>query len=755
MKTKRVLRKIAALSTSAAFLGATMTGALALSYTLADYPSPFVTNGVFSGVIAVGQDAAASDTIGQSVLLADLQTKAVSPSGGTTVTVSGGVTEDIPLGSNISDAQSYTLDVELGDDDVNSLLDGTITFQSSDYDTEELVEVNQAGNAVTVETSLTSSEDDYQTDVVMEVARDSIKYYYAFSETIQPNLTTTANPLEIKFLGKNLKITTISDTDDTKFTAQVGAEYFLNSGDSVVSEGKTVKLSRVGSGGAVVVDVDGVTETISSSSTKTVNGVEITNDETFYDSNNQAASAATLIVGKDAQETYKDGDAYVGQDKDDPDWVWNANNLNGKSATTTSTTAEFTGPYIGVENDFIFNDDSDNPPKIGECIDLPNNYVTICLDSLTVSDDNYATYTIEFDNSADLSDADGGLSSAKTVFISTSQSEGLVIDTSDLTIVNGTSTSDIKTDKIWLYVSGGSTISEQGNLSGNETQAGVFYKDVNDNKVKLAGAVTYTQASGPIASFAHINYDNTKDTDIRLYLDAAADDSALINLTLVPFHSTDLPEYNDNVTIIFGTSSSIFNSLGATASSEEANELLWFGAHSAGAITQQTLGTKDEDHRTRYGIIIRDPKSHGSSDEVVLDVPGDQVQANVVVKGTSASSSSSGGSVVVNPIPSTASALSQEVTSATAQNLIVVGGPAVNPLAASVFGLTASDFTPNEATVRLADNGNNVAMLVAGYSAVDTRNAAEAVAAGKLSGLNKVEAKVTSPSQVVGTYTVQ
>src|SRR3989344_6382975 len=222
MKTKRVLRKIAALSTGAAMLGATMTGALALSYTLADYPAPFIKSGIFSGVIAVGQDAAASDTIGQSVLLADLQVKAVSPSGGTTVSVSGGVTEDIPLGSNISDSQSYTLDVELGDDDISNLLDGTITFQSSDYDVEELVEVNQAGNAVTVQTSLTSSEDDYQTDVILEVARDSIKYYYVFSETIEPNLTTSANPLEIKFMGKNLKITSISNSDNTKFTAQVG-----------------------------------------------------------------------------------------------------------------------------------------------------------------------------------------------------------------------------------------------------------------------------------------------------------------------------------------------------------------------------------------------------------------------------------------------------------------------------------------------------------------------------------------------------
>ena len=99
--------------------------------------------------------------------------------------------------------------------------------------------------------------------------------------------------------------------------------------------------------------------------------------------------------------------------------------------------------------------------------------------------------------------------------------------------------------------------------------------------------------------------------------------------------------------------------------------------------------------------------------------------------------------------------MSEELTSASAQNLIVIGGPAVNPLANSVFGLTRADFTPNEAMVKLADNGAKVALLVAGYSAVDTRNAAEAVAAGKLAGLAKAEAKVVSTTQTVGSYTVE
>ncbi|MBI2508185.1 hypothetical protein HYV89_04485 [Candidatus Woesearchaeota archaeon] len=634
-------------------------------------------------------------------------------------------------------------------------MDGTITFQGAEYDIEEFLEINQAGNKVSVDTSLTSSEDDYQTDVVLEVARDAIKYYYAFSEAIQVNKTTSSDPLSIKFLGKTLKITDVDDDTDGKFTAYVGSEYFMDSGDSVVVNGKTVKLVRVGSAGAIVVDVDGVTETISSGSTKTVNGVEIVNDETFYDSNNQAASSASLILGKDAQETYKDGDAYAGEDKDNPDWVWNVSNIQASTTSTTpSTTAEFTGPFFGIENDFIYNDDSDNPPKIGECIDLPNNYVSICLDSLTVSDDNYATYTFEYESSADLSQAIGTLTAAKTIQVKTPQTEGLVIKGSNLGRFNGTA-KDIKTKEIWFYAAE-SNSAVAIDVGSNSTDLGVFYKDADDSKVKFAGLIFMNDSAGAgQARPIEINYDNSKDTDLQMFFDFA--DSGLVgsnsvDITLVPYHSTNLPDYNDNITMQFNLSSGSFNGLGATATSEEAAELVWTQPDSG---TATNLGTKDEDHRTRYGIIIRDPKAHGSSDEVVIDIPGDQVEANVVVKGTTAKSTSSGGSVVVNPIPSSAAALSEEVTSASAQNLIVIGGPAVNPLANSVFGLTRGDFTPNEAMVKLADNGANVALLVAGYSAVDTRNAAEAVAAGKLAGMSKAEAKVVSTTQTVGSYTVE
>jgi len=46
--------------------------------------------------------------------------------------------------------------------------------------------------------------------------------------------------------------------------------------------GKNIELIDVGSGGSVIVSVDGVQDTISASATKNINGVEITNKWTYY-----------------------------------------------------------------------------------------------------------------------------------------------------------------------------------------------------------------------------------------------------------------------------------------------------------------------------------------------------------------------------------------------------------------------------------------------------------------------------------------
>lgn len=730
MQVLKTLKKVAAIGTGVAMLGATLTGAMALD--LSEYPAPFVTAGAYddSNVFVVGAAANAADSIGVADITSAMQfeSKTCTASGGT-VTVSGGITEDIPLGDAVgSNRTSVVFEKEIEDDDIDTMFDGEITFKSADYDVRDILVLGQADKFTRVMTSLTSAEDDYQTDIVLETDVDAIKYYYVFDETIEPNASSADEPLEIKFLGKTLRITAIDATDNSKFTAQVGTEYFMDVGDSVEVDGKTVTLDNVGESSAVIVDVDGVKESISTAITEIVNGIEVKVQDTFYETT-KAQRSATLVIGKDAVETYKDGDAYIGEDTDDPNWVWNTNNLNTKTSTTTSMTAEYTGPYLGIENDFVWNDDSDNPAGVGECIDLPNNYLRICLDSLTVSDTSYKTYTFEIDTDSDLSEADGGTTTAASaLYIHTNQAEGIKIKTSGGSITANITSTDPKSDKVWIWQALNGT-------GGEDTTMGVYYEDSNGH-TQLATSIDEAAVNGD--TILEINYDNTKGDDMPIKIYSAdlvpGNDIAL---TLDPYDSTYLPSHNDMINMTWSATDWAFTSLGDTASSEEAGELTWTGSGDAAllgeAIATVNLGTKDEDHRTRYGIIVRDPKAHGASDEVVLEIPSNQVQANVVIKGSAAVTSSGDETCTVAEI-TPVTKLDTEIAGSEANyNLILVGGPCVNNAIAAVSGLgmaKCEDWTmkAGEGIIKLAANGNKVAMLVAGTTADDTRRAAKVVA---------------------------
>src|SRR3989344_9083117 len=335
-KIKSIIKKVGAISTGAAFLGATLTGALAAD--LNEYPVPFVdlTAKRFDYLGVVGSDSAAVDNLGLADITAGLSAvKVPGTSSGGTISVVGGVSETVPLGSNI--AEKNQLDKELTDADVSSLLDTTISFQGTDYDVSEVVELGVFNlNNVSVETGLSATDDDYKDGVVLEAVTDSIKYYYKFDESIQVNKTSSSDALDIKFLGKALKITKIDAAN--KFTANVGAEYYMQVGDSVSVEGKEVKLVDVGSGGNVIVTVGGVQDVVSADATKTINGLEIKNDDTFY-TDTKAERSAWLVVGTDATESYTDGDPYVGEDEDDPAWIWDIGNLNTIGTTQIANNA--------------------------------------------------------------------------------------------------------------------------------------------------------------------------------------------------------------------------------------------------------------------------------------------------------------------------------------------------------------------------------------------------------------------------------
>lgn len=610
---------------------------------------------------------------------------------------------------------------------------------------------------MSVETGLTTTDDDYKDKVVMEANTDSIKYYYRFDETIQVNKTKSSDALDIKFLGKSLKITSIDSA--TKFTANVGAEYYLGIGDSVEVNGKEVKLVDVGSGGNVIVTIAGVQDVISADTTKTINGLEVKNDDTFY-TDTKAERSAWLVVGSDATESYSDGDPYVGEDEDDPIWIWDIGNLNSNTATTVSNavTAEInatnSGPAFGVELDHNYRDGSDESAiEIGGCIDLPNNYVSICLDSLNVADDDYMDLTFELLEGIDLTSDSRvtGLSNANVLHVKSGKTDGIkLLSGNGLTNI----TTNKETNELWLTT--------------NE----MFYYDKDLKKKAFAGNAT----DG--VGFAEIQFEDTKSTNLilnrtfgtTLPVTSESDLYGIgvnrtwsLNIESLGDTTDDLRANIDTIRTFWTNASRNINSLGASKSSEEAGEVAWLIRVSNGVSNGTNLGTKDENHRTRYGVVVKDPKSAGASDNVQFKIPSDQVQANVVVKGLSVaggSTSASSGSALATYDLAPSGMLDTQVTTPANYNLILVGGPAVNKLSAQFLGVTypaygeASGLKSGEALLSLKDNGDKVALIVAGWAGEDTQRAAtvlknyEAYKSKLMGSEVKVSGTIASPTIV-------
>ena len=294
-------------------------------------------------------------------------------------------------------------------------------------------------------------------------------------------------------------------------------------GDVIDVNGKQAKLAQVGSNGAIIVEVDGQLEVIQRSGTKEINGVQVTNQESFYDSNNLLNNIAEVVIGEQSLRTIVDGEYYSTSNQQ---WRWNIGGLTSATSTLTATDTEFSGPFIGIENEIEYSSDSDNPPKTGECINLPENYINICLDGL--SSKSYTDVDINIDT-VDLTEAGGGASEQAIHFKATNNklrvsgtrtnemwitsdnrlyyySSGIKLGTFDGTNVGKIENLDLKkdgstytilssqaNDNVAFAFSGSSlstiTWNERNIKSSNGkliTKHGINVKDINDDELSLS-----------------------------------------------------------------------------------------------------------------------------------------------------------------------------------------------------------------------------------------------------------------------------
>ncbi len=715
---KKFIRKVAAVGAGVAMLGSTFGGALAAD--LADLPSPFIgSNGQYAStamVIGSSEDAAARTTLvnyfdGMVETAAGLGTQIV--------------TEEIKLQENV--ATSSGLDTVYDDSDSTIFDDGEVSVGGSSYDYHTELQITNTANNFDMETSLTSSDDKYELDPKLEIKKDAIRYCYVFDEAINISAqVSTSNPFDMQFLGKSVRIDTVSDNDT--FIAQVGDSWSGHPGEMYTGNGITMEVISV-DGTSAIIDFGGDQRTIAEAGTVSKGEIDVYLDTAIAGVGSASEAVATFIIGEDARLTVNSGDKYTDYcspadghgdpdcDKNNPDWVWNFGGLTDNAVSGAVND-------ICVENDFEAYNFNKDPAGIGEYYGLPGGYAYVGVDSLNVASDDYMTVEMftETGNTEDLSNAGAFPTSAIVLTITASESEGLVLDESGFT--SEILTGDTKTDEIYVW-----TNTTFAGTANNATL--FFYKDSN-NAVQHAGNISYHAAA--TVNWGYLNYKNTKSTDVLLssYGKPGTDDGYYVGF--VPDNSSDA---NDNLWFrIQSANATDGNYLGfGDTDDAESDEVIW-GATLTPTTTSATTGTtnifagaKKYDLLTGYGLQISDTDSSGDDDSFTIKVPGDQVKANVAIYEGGAATTTS------------ADLLDATESTTGYTNLILVGGPCVNSLTAEFMGLTfpaceaASGIAQDKAIIEFVDMGSQTALVVAGWEKADTQRAATKIAAGEAAAI--------------------
>ena len=176
MKLIKTVKRILALSTGAVMVGATVMGASAAN--LNEFPSPWIQNGRFNGLIVVGDQANAGDVLGAIDIATQLQFDARVPvrTGQTTTTtsqvsVSGEAwrVDDLEIserGTGVNESIS-DVDTEIGSSELPTLLaDWTLETSDEDYDYKQVLQFEESRAAV--ESGLVSRS------VVLAESRNSV-----------------------------------------------------------------------------------------------------------------------------------------------------------------------------------------------------------------------------------------------------------------------------------------------------------------------------------------------------------------------------------------------------------------------------------------------------------------------------------------------------------------------------------------------------------------------------------------------------
>ena len=671
------------------------------------YPNPFTDNNEANVAIVYGASAAATDSTAADNLMSSLANGIITPEELERI-LSAGVTEDeIELGTTITD--NGNIKVTLTDNKITSLFDGRIDWDDGEdtdsYDVHEEIIIGD----LNIKTTL----DNNDFEGVVLTNNKGLEYKLVFEEDMFADRDLDdedADTLDVSILGKDYSI---EDVDGNSITITTAESIILASGDSTTIEGVTLTIDDVYTDS---VSINGVY--IEEGKKKTINGIKVQLDAVYYRDSDISSSKVKILAGGDISKEYSDGDAFIGQDDDDPEWVWSINNPGDKDG------------WIGVKYDLRQVDEDDDVVYEGEEYIFPNDFVTVSFDSL--NDVDYSDYEVYFDNLDMYAKGSSGSNGAITYDV-------------DIVVIKGENEDSfelgdgIETDTLYLQKVDANTVKVYYMDLAEDFSTG---KPVYLEEISLLGVVDYSGDDCDFDTDCDVNdfalngtfingtliTNGTNNNTFTCSVDSNTTYNSISIVTLIAddtemevglIGGDDITLSIGNIEISLGGGSS-FLYLGATEEDAEDSDVI---------VSGKSIGNKDNDVMDHYGTVIESPESNTDDDKVVFKVPSEQVYAQVSVLGSEEDLTSE---VADRPTPADLNITKitdESIATADGKNIIVVGGSCINTVATELLGgkFCGAEFTVNtgvsagQVLIQTFDRGDgNVATLVAGFNAEDT-----------------------------------
>jgi len=388
IKAKNAIKKIAAISTGAVFIGATMMSAVAAASDLSTFPAPFVSGGAGAFTIVVGQDALPADIIGAVDVGVGLQASATAGGGGAPAAVSGESAKVEQAGNPLNLAQpdgtvpetfGDMIGAGLDDSDLPTILaDGNYDDSKGNTDNEEGYTQRINFDAVDGPRLVYDRNDDGKKEVGDYVRVPNNKQVNSFKLDFDSNIDfddtdagTISDDLEntrLDIQGKPYIITSAKDNDadgklDELELLTGKAIVTLTQGDTYTFEGHTVLVTSVTDPNAPTqrcgVSVDGTTKFIDEGNDEKFDDLRVGVSDVFAIHGAVGEDACELTLGSVVTKL-KEGDDVqingidIGDREGDPD---------------VSTMATIDSPVAGEWGGFTVETETDDELNLGSTTD--------------------------------------------------------------------------------------------------------------------------------------------------------------------------------------------------------------------------------------------------------------------------------------------------------------------------------------------------------------------------------------------------